>query len=143
MTSEPNLTLVCAAALSALAALLHLGIIVGGASWYRFFGAGERMAAAAAAGRVYPTVVTAAIATALLAWSAYALSGAGVLGVLPLRKAALVAITGIYLTRGLLVFPLLLFARSRISAFWLWSSLTCIGFGAVHLAGLVQAWSRL
>jgi hypothetical protein len=30
--------------LSAAAALLHIAVIVGGAEWYRFFGAGEGMA---------------------------------------------------------------------------------------------------
>ena len=36
--------------LSALAAALHLAIIAGGPSWYRFFGAGERTARLAARG---------------------------------------------------------------------------------------------
>jgi hypothetical protein len=143
MATEPNLTLVFAAVLSALAALLHLGIIVGGAPWYRFFGAGKRMSAAAASGRRYPSLITATIALILLAWSAYALSGAGVLGMLPLRKAVLLAITGVYLARGLVPVPLLWFARSQVSPFWVWSSLICLVFGAVHLAGVVQAWARL
>ena len=39
-----NILLVVAGALSALAALAHIGCIYFGASWYRFFGAGEQMA---------------------------------------------------------------------------------------------------
>jgi hypothetical protein len=143
MTIEPNLPLVAAACLSAAAALLHVGIIVGGAPWYRFFGAGERMASAAAAGRFYPTFVTSGIAAVLALWSVYALSGAGVIEPMPMLKAALVAITCVYLLRGLAIVPLLAFARSRSTPFLLWSSLVCVAYGGIHLLGLTQVWSRL
>lgn len=143
MTDSPNTFLLAAAGLSALAALLHIGIIFGGASWYRYFGAGERMASAAAAGRPYPAIVTAAIATVLAIWSAYALSGAGAIQALPLLKPALVAITGILLLRGLAIFPLLIFARSKATPFLIWSSLFCICYGGIHLAGLTQIWPTL
>jgi len=36
--------------LSVAASLLHIGCIIGGPDWYRFFGAGEEMAQAAARG---------------------------------------------------------------------------------------------
>ena len=143
MTTEPNALLVFAAFLSALAALLHVGIIIGGPPWYRFFGAGERMASAAAAGRFYPAVVTFGIAVVLAVWSAYALSGAGVIGPLPLLRLVLILITGVYLVRGLTIVPLLMFSRSKSTPFLLWSSLVCILYGAVHLLGLTQVWSRL
>jgi len=65
-----------------------------------------------------PALLTACIALTLLAWSAYALSGAGVIGALPMRKAALTAITGIYLARGLAILPLACVARFRLSTFW-------------------------
>lgn len=138
-----NLVLVLSAALSAIAALLHVAIIVGGPAWYRFFGAGEKFARAAAAGRAYPAVVTAGIALALALWAGYALSGAGVLPRWPLLPAALCAITGVYLLRGFAVLPLLLFARSKATPFLVWSSFVCIGFGLVHLLGLLQVWPRL
>lgn len=143
MLTEPNTTLMVAAAFSAIAALLHVGIVIGGARWYRFFGAGERMALAAAAGRVYPTIVTLGIAAVLALWSAYALSGAGVIEPLPLLRWALITITAIYLARGLAIVPLLVFAHSRSTPFLVWSSLVCIGFGAVHLLGLSQVWLLL
>jgi hypothetical protein len=143
MTTEPNLPLVVAACLSAVAALLHVGIIIGGAPWYRFFSAGERMASAAAAGRFYPTFVTSGIAAVLALWSMYALSGAGVIEPMPMLKAALVSITCVYLLRGLAIVPLLTFARSRSTPFLLWSSLVCIAYGGIHLLGLTQVWSRL
>jgi hypothetical protein len=56
--TSPNIFLALGALLSAVAALPHLGIIAGGSAWYRFFGAGERFARAAAQGRWCPTVVT-------------------------------------------------------------------------------------
>ncbi len=48
---------------------LHLVIIVGGPAWYRFFGAGERMARLAEQGRVLPTIVTRGIASILGVWA--------------------------------------------------------------------------
>ena len=143
MATEPNTPLVVAACLSAIAALLHVGIVIGGAPWYRFFGAGEGMASAAAAGSVYPTIVTLGIATVLALWSAYALSGAGIIAPLPLLRWALVTITGVYLARGLAIVPLMLFAHSQSTPFLLWSSLVCIFYGAVHLLGLFQVWPHL
>jgi hypothetical protein len=101
------------------------------------------MSAAAAAGHRGPALLTACIALTLLAWSAYALSGAGVIGALPMRKAALTAITGIYLARGLAILPLACVARFRLSTFWVWSSAVCLVFGLVHLTGLIQVWTRL
>jgi hypothetical protein len=139
----PNIPLIIGAALSAVAALLHLCIIFGGPAWYRFFGAGERMASGAAAGHLYPPIVTLLIACVLGVWAAYALSGAGVLQPLPLLAWVLPAITAVYLLRGLVALALFVFKRRRLTAFWVWSSLICLGFGAVHLVGLVQVWPHL
>jgi hypothetical protein len=138
-----NLPLTIGAALSAIAALLHVCIVFGGPAWYRFFGAGERMASGAAAGHLYPPIVTLLIACVLGTWAAYALSGAGVLQPLPLRVLALPVITAVYLLRGLAALALFVFARRRLTAFWVWSSLICLGFGVVHLVGLVQVWPGL
>lgn len=138
-----NPWLIGGAVLSSIAALLHVLIVWGGAPWYRFFGAGEPMASAAAAGRLYPAVVTLAIAAVLGGWAAYALAGASVLPALLWQKAALVAITAIYLLRGLAILPLLLLARERATPFLLWSSLICLGYGIVHLIGVAQVWTRL
>ena len=143
MSIPYNTWLIVAACLSAIAALLHVAIIVGGAQWYRFFGAGERMALAAAAGRWYPAIVTSGIAVVLSVWAAYALSGAGVIQALPLLKLGLSVITAIYLVRGLAIVPLVLFSREKTTPFLLWSSAICCGYGVVHLFGLTQAWSML
>lgn len=52
--------------LSALAAVLHVAVIVSGPPWYRFFGAGEAMARAAERGSFTPALVTLAIAAMLM-----------------------------------------------------------------------------
>ena len=143
MQAELNIPLAIGALLSAVAALLHLGIIVGGPDWYRFFGAGERFAKAAEQGRRFPTIVTAGIAIVLAAWSAYALSGAGLIGRLPLLKAALVGITAVYLVRAIAYAPLVLAKGGRLTPFVVWSSLICLAYGLVHLVGLVQGWPAL
>jgi hypothetical protein len=143
MQTDLNIPLAVGAALSAIAALLHLCIIAGGPAWYRFFGAGERFARAAAQGRWHPVLVTIAIAAVLGTWSAYALAGAGLIGTLPMLKAALVAITAVYIVRGLGYAPLVLAKGGRITPFVVWSSLICLAYGLVHLLGLVQRWPAL
>ena len=143
VSGSHNLSLIIGAGLSAVAALLHVGIVIGGAAWYRFFGAGERFAAAAAAGRWWPDLATLGIAGVLGLWAAYALAGAGVIGPLPFLRPALVLITAAYSLRGLALVPALLVSRGNVTPFFFWSSLVCIGYGAFHLLGLVQVWSRL
>jgi len=129
--------------LSVAAALIHIACIFGGPDWYRFLGAGEGMAQAAARGEWTPTLVTAAIAVILLIWGAYAFSGAGALPRLPLLRTGLVAITAIYLLRGLLFVPLNLWRPQWDSSFAIWSSLIVLAFGAVHAMGTARAWPHL
>jgi hypothetical protein len=143
MTPSYNFALIASAALSAVAALMHVGCIIGGPSWYRFFGAGERMAKAAERGSMYPALVTSGITAVLLVWAAYALSAAGVLPSLPLLRVGIVVITAVYLIRGLVLVPVLIVAPGKATPFVIWSSLSCLGYGAVHLVGVVQKWSQL
>lgn len=141
--TEINIPLVVGAILSGIAALLHIAIILGGAQWYRFFGAGERMATAAESGRLYPSIVTLGIALVLATWALYALSGAGVLPPLPWLKFGLIVISAVYLLRGLAIVPLLTVARDQSTPFLIWSSLISLVYGGVHVLGLSQVWSRL
>lgn len=132
--------------LTGMASLLHLGIIWGGPAWYRFFGAGERMARFAARGSLYPTIVTAGIAAILLLWTIYALSGAGIIRRLPQLRLVLLAIAAIYLARGLLGIPLLLLVddpylqelRAR-TTFMVVSSAICTGLGLCYAVGAAAA----
>ena len=142
MSPTPNAWLLVAAALDAIAALLHVGCIVFGAAWYRFFGAGERMARLVEAGDWRPTVVTSGIAIVLSVWALYALSAAGAIAELPLLRIGLCAIAAVYLLRGA---GGALYASSGAPAdvaFWWWSSAICLGIGLVHLQGLIQVWAR-
>jgi len=147
MSAQPNLALLIAALLSSLAAVLHLGVILGGAPWYRFFGAGERMARMAEAGHWVPPLLTLAIAGLLFAWGACALMAGGwttgLDGLRPWLKPALSLITAVYLLRGLAVVAVALWVPAQLSAFVVWSSLICLAYGLVHLAGLIQVWGRL
>jgi hypothetical protein len=131
------------------ASLLHLGIIFGGPDWYRFFGAGERMARLSARGSPYPTVVTAGIATLLGLWALYGLSGAGVIRRLPLLRFALVLIAGAYFARGTLGIPAALFVESPYTdelkgrmTFMIVSSLVCILLGFCYAFGAARVWRQ-
>ena len=138
-----NFALVVAAALSATAALLHVGCIVFGAPWYRVFGAGESMAKMAERGEWRPTLVTGVIVLVLSAWAAYALSGAGVLPRFPLLRTALCLIAGVYTLRGAGGLVIAASGRMPNRRFWWWSSLVCLVFGLTHAVGLAQRWVQL
>ncbi len=138
-----NVFLIVAGTLSAVAAILHLGCIYFGASWYRFFGAGEQMALLSEQGSIQPTLITSVIVLVLSIWSMYAFSAAGVIFKLPLIRLALVLITLIYLARGIAGFFLINSPMGRSPEFWVWSSAICLSFGIVHLIGLKRQWVSL
>jgi putative oxidoreductase len=139
--------LVFGGVLTGAASLLHVGIILGGPDWYRFFGAGERMARLAARGSAYPAAVTAGIAIVLGIWALYALSGAGVIRRLPFVRLALVLIAAVYLARGILGIPLVLVMddpyanqlRAKMT-FMVLSSAVCICLGICYAFGAARVW---
>lgn len=129
--------------LSGIASILHLCCIIGGPPWYRFFGAGERIARMAERGSIEPILITLFIAGGLAGWALYALSGAGVIGRLPLLRPILVAITAVYLLRAAAL-PLMLATMTDRSATFLFvSSAIVLVYGLVHAVGVVTGWSRL
>ena len=136
-------------ALTGVASLLHLAIILGGPDWYRFFGAGEDMARFAARGFVYPTIITAGIAVILGIWTLYALSGARIIRRLPFLRLALPLIAVVYLARGILGVPLVLFVESPYASelrakmtFMVVSSVICVFLGLCYAAGAASVWKR-
>jgi len=133
-----NIYLLISGALSATAALLHLACIYFGASWYRFFGAGEQMAMMAEQGSTYPSIITFIIFSVLSLWSAYAFSAAGLIMRLPFTRIILSIITLIYLIRGFAGFALINTPMGRTAEFWLWSSMICLTIGIFHAVGLKQ-----
>lgn len=138
-----NVWLLVGGILSGIASLLHLGCIIGGPAWYRFFGAGERMARLAERGSLEPPLVTLAIATVLAIWSAYALSGAGLIPRLPLLRLGLMTICAIYLLRAAALPVMLAYMPGRSSTFLVVSSIVVLIYGIVHLIGLVKGWAQL
>ena len=138
-----NYYLIFAGCLSATAALIHVGCIVFGASWYRFFGAGEQMAVMAEQGMTKPTIITTFIVVVLSIWSLYAFSAAEIIGRLPFIRLALILITAIYLMRGLAGFYFVCNPIGRSPEFWIWSSVICLSIGLIHLIGLMQQWPTL
>lgn len=132
-----------AAVLNAAVAVLHIGCIVFGASWYRVMGAGEEMARLAESGSAKPTIITSFIVLVFAIWSLYAASAAGMIGSLPLLRWVLAAVTAIYLFRGLAGFFLVTNPLGRTPEFWLWSSAICLALGLLHLIGLKQVWAQI
>lgn len=135
--------LVAAGILDAIAALLHLGCIMGGAAWYRFFGAGDYMVRQAERHAIEPTLFALAIAGILAIWSAYAFSGAGVIGRLPLLRTGLIVIAAIYLLRAAALPVMLARLHDRTPAFLWCSSAIVLVCGLVHAAGIVRGWRDL
>ncbi len=141
-------TLVVAGLLSCIASALHILVIIGGPEWYLFFGAGEHMASLAEQGSLIPTVTTVTIATVLLVWGLYAFSGAGIIRRLPFLRFCLVAITTVYLVRGVGGFVIAFlpdaFAVQQLDYnFMIWSSLICFAYGVAYLVGTQKAWARI
>ena len=147
---KANPYLLVAALACFAAALAHLGIIAGGPDWYRWFGAGEEMAQMAEQGRWLPALMTLAISLALVFCGLWALSAAGVVRRLPLRRVALVFIILVFLGRGTvgaLVMsisddPYLQELQQR-PMFLVVSSAICIAIGFCFLVGLRQRWRLL
>lgn len=136
--------LLVAAAGSALAALLHIGCIAFGASWYQRFGAGSRMVRLAKAGHWWPPLLTAGITAVLVAWTLYALAAAGWHSPLPASRLVLPGIATLLLLRAMLGVGLALFRPGYNGVrFWMVSSLACLGLGLAFALGTHQAWGTL
>jgi hypothetical protein len=143
MKPARNPALIIGGWLSVAASLLHIGCIIGGPDWYRFFGAGEAMATMAEQGSMTPTLLTLGIAAILAIWAAYAFSGAGLLPRLPLLRTGLVVISAIYLLRGLALIPALVINGANVMPFILWSSLIVLVYGIAYAVGTWTAWPHL
>jgi len=143
MNPARNPALILGGLLSVAASLLHIGCIIGGPAWYRFFGAGEGVAQAAERGEALPHLMAGGIAAVLAIWAAYAFSGAGLLPRLPLLRTGLVVISAIYLLRGLVLIPALVINGANVMPFILWSSLIVLVYGLAYAIGTWTAWPTL
>ncbi len=143
LDSRTNKPLIIGAFFSAVAALAHLGCIIFGGDWYRFFFFFYQMAKMAEAGESYPTIVTSVIVVILSIWSIYGLSGARIIGKLPLVRTALVLISSIYVLRGVVFVALMPMFPENSITFWLVSSTICLTIGMLYSVGTYQSWSKL
>jgi putative oxidoreductase len=120
---KTNIYLVAGGILSMIASLLHIAIIIGGPDWYRFFGAGEGMAQLAEGGSSYPRLI----------------------GGLPLLKVVLGLISAIYVVRGVLGIPMVIYLDSSYlkeleseMTFMIVSSIISLIIGLFYSMGLIQ-----
>ena len=138
--------LVLGGSLSIAIALLHIAIIFGGASAYRYFGAGEEMAELTAAGSILPAMLTLFIAVMFALWGLYAFSGAGLIRHLPLLRLGLAVIAGIYTLRGLGFVPQVFWmiaSPQAVASQEITFSLASLFVGIAYLVGTISAWERL
>jgi hypothetical protein len=138
-----NKWLILGGTLSALAAILHVAVIAGGPSWYRFFGAGEALAQAAERGSPTPALMTSAIAAILMVWALYAFSGAGVIRRLPLLRTALILVSAVYLIRAFALLPVLLLRPEVVDTFTIASSLVVLAYGLAYAIGTWRCWPAM
>lgn len=132
--------------LSFAVALLHVVIILIGAPAYRYFGAGEDMAAAAESGSAFPAVLTLVLVAIFAIWGFYGLSGAGVIRRLPLLKIALILIAAVYTLRGVAVFQQLFriaTSSAEVAARELVFSSASLIIGLAYLIGTILNWRSL
>lgn len=135
--------LIAAGWMSVAASLLHIGCIIGGPDWYRFFGAGEEIARAAERGAWMPVILTLFIAGVLATWAVYALGAAGKFTRLPLMRAALTAISLVLFLRALAGLVGHLWRPDLSDTFMLWSSLIVLLLGLCYAIGTWLAWPAL
>lgn len=139
-----NSWLITGALCSFLVAALHIGVIIGGAPAYRYFGAGEEFARAQERGSYRPALITSGIVVVFAVLGVYALSAAGSIRLLPRANYVVLATGIVYTLRGLAVFlelgiTLNLFAwRDGIRPQDPWFSAASLLFGIIHILGWYQ-----
>jgi hypothetical protein len=96
--------LIAGGVITALISLLHVLLAVK-PELYRYFGPGQASALAqrAVEGSRGTTIATVVLVVVFALWAAYAFSGAGLIGALPLLRTALIGIGVIYILRSLFV----------------------------------------
>ncbi len=106
MKKTTTIWIYLAAAIALVGVAIHLGAIVGGASWYSYFGAPPRIVESAKSGTLLAPLSAALIAALMALCAAYAFSALGLIKRLPLLRLMLAAIAGVCLFRALVLLPL-------------------------------------
>lgn len=132
-----------AAGISLLGAAIHIAAIIGGPSWYAFFGAPPEIVASAQAGTWLAPVSTAGIALLMAICAAYACSALGLLRRLPLLRTTLAGIAVLCLLRALVLVPLALIHTELINLFEIVAALVWGMAGMGFVAGFLLTRSEL
>jgi hypothetical protein len=130
----PNHSLLLGGVASFLITLLHVALAVR-PRIYRYCGADE-LAQLHEQGSPFTVLVTVGLALMFAAWGVYALSGAGVIGQLPLLRPVLITIGAIYILRSLMLPSELVQALTRgyPPRFIIFSTGSLV-IGLLHLVG--------
>ena len=102
--------LISAGIIASMAAIWHLLCILGGPSWFIFARAPHFVIHSAQQGTLIAPIATLVVASLMFACSLFAFSAAGVIGKLPLLKAALITIATLCLLRSFIAIPVLVTA---------------------------------
>ena len=132
-----------AVAISLFGVAVHAAAILGGPSWYAFFGAPPQIVASARAGTWLAPVSTAGIAVLMGICAAYGCSALGLFRRLPLLRTVLAGIAAICLLRGLVLVPLAFTHPQLLNLFEVVAALTWGMAGIGFLAGFLMSRSTL
>ena len=119
---------------SLLVAVLHAVLAIR-PQGYRYFG-GAELARLAEQGSSFIVLVTIGLALMFALWGAYAFSGAGVIGQLPLLQVVLIAIGALYILGSLMLVSEFVKALDRRCSFrFVIFSAGSLAMGLLHLIG--------
>jgi len=98
----------------AAAALLHIAAIIAGPDWFDFLGAPPSYGESLRQGNwQHPVFTTLGIVLILLIWAAYAFAALGRFTWLPLKKFVLAAVAAIFILRGALGIPIVIWVMTQ------------------------------
>jgi hypothetical protein len=129
-----NKFLIVGGIIAGLTAFWHLLMIIGGPNWYAFARAPRYIVESAKAGTLIAPLGAVAIATLMFTCAAYAFSGAGIIGKIPLLKLALPIISCICLVRGIYISPIF-FPMRMLNQWHLIASSVWFFVGICYLLG--------
>jgi hypothetical protein len=137
--------MLAAAAASFAVAAAHVAITFAGPAAYEYFGAPANLVSAAKRGSAVPALITLIIALVFAGFGLYALSGAGRAPRLPALRILLVGISGVYVIRGLVVFPefILYSFERKLPMRMMVFSLIALFIGLIHAIGTARRWAAL
>ena len=132
--------LIAGGVISAVIAIVHVVLILKPAWWRYISGAVESPLAPMAEQGSTVTIIASVVLTLIFAiWSLYAVSGAGLIGPLPLLRTALIVIGAIYILRSLFIFTEINMVRTQgyPLQFVVFSSISLVA-GLLYLIGVWQ-----